>query len=54
MLSIVKPFKKLSKRNGYGFVNESFALNLYIFMALTNIKLLLPYADLNKIISLIL
>ena len=42
MLSSVKSFKILPKDNAFGFISESFALNGYIFVALTNKKLLLP------------
>ena len=38
----VKSFEILSNHNGYGFISESFPLNLYIFVALINKKLLLP------------
>ena len=50
LLLIVKLFEILPKHNGYGFISESFALNLYIFTFLTYKKLLLPlYYRLNTI-----
>ena len=42
MLLSVKSFKILPEDNAFGFISESFALNRYIFVALTNKKLLLP------------
>ena len=42
MLLSVKSFEILTKYNGYDFVSETFALNWYIFTALTNEKILLP------------
>ena len=41
MLSSVNSLEILSKHNGYGFISRSFALNWYIFVALTNEILLL-------------
>ena len=40
MLSSVKSFKVIPKRNEYAFTSEYFALNWYIVTALTNKKLL--------------
>ena len=42
MLSVVKSFEILPKHSIYGSISESFALNWYIFAAITNKKLLLP------------
>ena len=39
MLLILKSFEILPKHNGYGFIFESFALNLHIFTILTETKL---------------
>ena len=50
ILLIVKVFEMLPKHNGYGFISEFFALNIYISTALTNKKqLLLLYSRLNTI-----
>ena len=50
ILLIVKVFEMLHKHNGYGFISEFFALNIYISTALTNKKqLLLLYSRLNTI-----
>ena len=35
-------FEKFPKHSGYGFIWEFFALNWYIFVAITNKKLLPP------------
>ena len=40
MLSSLKYFEILAKHDGYGFISESFALDEYIFVALTIKKLL--------------
>ena len=40
MLSTVKLFAKLAKRNGYGFISESVALNWHMFTPLAYKKLL--------------
>ena len=45
----VKYFEIFPKHNGYGFISESFTLNLHIFVALTN-----ENADLNKVFFLVL
>ena len=42
MLLAVKSFEIFSKRNGYGFISEYFAVKWYIFEALTDEKLFLP------------
>ena len=42
VLLIVKSFEILSTHNGYFLISESFALNWYIFVALTSKKMLLP------------
>ena len=42
MLSFAKSSDILSWHNEYGFTSEVFALNWYIFIALTNKKLLIP------------
>ena len=42
MLIDVKSFEIFLKHEGYFFISESFALNCYIFVALTKTKLLLP------------
>ena len=42
MLLAVKSLEIFPKHNNYGFISESFALNWYTFVALTNKKLLLP------------
>ena len=42
MLLAVKSFEIFPKPNLYDFIWESLALNWYIFVALTNKKLLLP------------
>ena len=42
MLLAVKSLEIFPKHNSYGFISESFALNWYTFVALTNKKLLLP------------
>ena len=41
MLLTARYFEIFPKRDRYGFICESFALNLYIFVALTNKKLLI-------------
>ena len=40
MLLAVKSFQLFPKHKIYGFISESFALNLYIFVALADKKLL--------------
>ena len=42
MLLAEKSFEVFPKRKEYIFISESFALNSYIFVALTSKKLLLP------------
>ena len=42
MILAAKSFGMFSKHNGYGFILESFALNWFVFVALTNKKLLPP------------
>ena len=43
MISIAKSFEIILKHIRYGLISESLALNCYIFVALTNKKLLLPF-----------
>ena len=42
MLTAVKSFEIFPRQNGYFFISESFALNSYIFVALTNKKTVAP------------
>ena len=42
MLLAEKPPEMFSKHKGYFFISESFALNWYISVALTDKKLLIP------------
>ena len=42
ILLTAKSFEIFTKHNGYLFISESFALSRYIFVPLTNKKLLLP------------